>query len=90
MRTTVRIDDDLMEELKELARQQGISMAQMFNRAVRFGIDRVKNGKQEATYKPFKQKTHSMGVPKVDLTKANQIAAELEDEEIIRKMRLGK
>ena len=36
---------------------------------------------------PFIQRTHDMGVPLVDLTKANQLAAELEDEELIAKMR---
>ena len=36
---------------------------------------------------PFIQRTFNMGVPLVDLTKANQLAAELEDEELIAKMR---
>lgn len=36
---------------------------------------------------PFVQRTFHTGVPLVDLTKANQIAAELEDEELIEKMR---
>lgn len=36
---------------------------------------------------PFIQRTFDMGVPLVDLTKANQLAAELEDEELIEKMR---
>ena len=36
---------------------------------------------------PFVQRTFHTGVPLVDLTKANQLAAELEDEELIEKMR---
>ena len=36
---------------------------------------------------PFIQRTFDMGEPLVDLTKANQLAAELEDEELIEKMR---
>lgn len=36
---------------------------------------------------PFVQRTYSTGVPLVDLTRANQLAAELEDEELIAKMR---
>lgn len=36
---------------------------------------------------PFIQRTFHMGEPLVDLTKANQLAAELEDEELIAKMR---
>jgi hypothetical protein len=34
--------------------------------------------------------THRMGVPRVNLDKATQLAGELEDLEIIRKMSLGK
>lgn len=48
------------------------------------------HGKREAAREdipPFIQRTHNMGVPLVDLTKANQLAAELEDEELIAKMR---
>ena len=40
---------------------------------------------QEIT--PFVQRTYNTGVPLVDLSKANQLAAELEDEELIEKMR---
>lgn len=42
--------------------------------------------------KPFKSKSFSMGnpLPGINLVKANQLAAELEDAEIIRKIRLGK
>jgi prevent-host-death family protein len=37
----------------------------------------------------FVQRTFNMGVPLVDLTKANQLAGELEDQEIIAKMARG-
>lgn len=36
---------------------------------------------------PFVQRTYSTGVPLVDFTRANQLAAELEDEELMAKMR---
>ncbi len=36
---------------------------------------------------PFIQRTFHTGVPLVDLTKANQLAAALEDEELVEKMR---
>ena len=36
---------------------------------------------------PFVQRTFHTGVPLVDLTKATQLAAEMEDEELIAKMR---
>ncbi len=37
----------------------------------------------------FVQRTFDCGPPLVDLTKANQLAGELEDQEIIAKMRRG-
>jgi hypothetical protein len=89
MRTTVRIDDEIFRELKEQAHKEGISMAKLFDRAVRLGLQALKNG-NGTPRKPYREKTYSMGVPLVDLTKANQLAAELEDEEIIKKLRLGR
>lgn len=44
----------------------------------------------QAKRKRFVQKTYQMGVPLIDLTKANAIAAALEDDEILRKMAQGK
>ncbi|HOB67457.1 type II toxin-antitoxin system prevent-host-death family antitoxin [Ottowia sp.] len=41
----------------------------------------------EENIPPYVQRTFNTGVPLVDLTKANQLAAELEDEELIEKMR---
>ncbi|MEO8247928.1 MAG: type II toxin-antitoxin system prevent-host-death family antitoxin [Burkholderiales bacterium] len=38
---------------------------------------------------PFRQRTFDMGLPLVDLTHAGRLAADLEDEEIIAKMRRG-
>ena len=58
----------------------------VLNSAIRHGL----------THKPkpmrFRQKTFRMGpaAPGVNLTKALQVAAELEDAEIIRKLKLGK
>ena len=89
MRTTVRVDDDLMQELKDLAHKEGISLAQLFNRTVRAGLEAVKS-KTSKVKKPYREKTFNTGKPKVDLTKASQLAAELENEEIIKKMALGK
>lgn len=36
---------------------------------------------------PFVQRTYNTGVPLVDWTRANQLADELEDEELVEKMR---
>jgi prevent-host-death family protein len=48
------------------------------------------NAKAEAKKIPkFVQRTFDMGVPLVDLTKANQLAGEMEDQEIMAKMARG-
>jgi hypothetical protein len=84
MRTTVRIDDDLIRALKEKARRDNVSLSASLNQVIRDGL-KAKPQKP----KPFKQKTHDMGVPRIDLTKAASIAFELDDLELIRKMGLG-
>lgn len=89
MRTTVRIDDDLLGELKEYAHREKVSVAQLVNETVRLGFESLVHGKL-APRKPYREKTFNTGKPKVDLTKASQLAAELEDEEILRKQALGK
>jgi hypothetical protein len=66
MRTTVRIDDDVFRELKEQAHKEGISMAKLFDRAVRLGLQALKNG-GGAPRKPYKEKTFSTGAPLIDL-----------------------
>jgi hypothetical protein len=84
-RTTVRIDEDLMRQLKERALRENISLTCCLNRVIQEGLRVVPKARN-----PFIQKTYDMGVPLIDLTKANAIAATMEDEEIIRKMAQGK
>jgi hypothetical protein len=87
MRTTLRIDDDLLRALKERARQEDVSISRLLNDALRRGLSAPPSPGRK---KKFVQKTYNMGPPLIDLTKANAIAAALEDEEIIRKMSQGK
>ena len=88
MRTTVRLDDELLEQLKVKARRENISLTRLLNRALRDGLRARKPAKHEK--RRFKQKTQAMGVPKMDLNKALALAAALEDEEILRELSLGK
>ncbi len=88
MRSTVRIDDDLMVALKARAHAESVSLTRMLNRTLRAGLAQRKPDRQRT--KRFKQKTVSMGRPTVDLDKALALAARLEDEEIARKMALRK
>lgn len=86
IRTTVTLDPDVAEQLKALARRRNLSFKEALNNAVRVGLAAERGGSR-----PFHTPTWPMGVrPGVDLTHALQMAADLEDEEIIRKLRLRK
>ncbi|HEU0168089.1 MAG TPA: antitoxin, partial [Chloroflexota bacterium] len=64
--------------------QRGVSFKQAVNDAIRAGLAPAKP-------KPFRLRTHHMGWrPDVNLDKALQLAAELENQDIVRKLRLGK
>lgn len=88
MRSTVRIDDDLMIELKARAHAESVSLTRMLNRTLRAGL--VQRGPDGPQAGRFEQKTVSMGRPTVDLDKALALVARLEDEEIARKLALRK
>ena len=78
------LDPDVAQELKNLARRKNVPFKQVLNSAVRAGLAAERAGR-----KPFVQQTYPMGPAKIDLTKALQLAYDLEDEETIRKMRLA-
>ena len=82
MRTTLTLDDDLARLIRERALQLGISFKEMANRAIRAGL-----GEQARLPAGSVPKTipHSFGFkPGIDLDKLNQLADELEVEELSR------
>jgi hypothetical protein len=86
MRTTVTLDPDVEAKLKATMRERGVSFKAALNDAVRSGLDR---GAREP--KRYRMPTAPMGLqPGINLDKALRLAGELEDEEIIRKLELGK
>jgi hypothetical protein len=88
MRTTVTLDPDVAEQLKSFARRRNLSFKAALNRAVRSGLSAERGKAAEA---PYKVPVRTMRLqPGVDLTHALRLAADLEDEEIIRKMELRK
>ena len=87
MRTTVTLDPDVERLLRNAMRERGISFKQALNQAARDGLVRARQPRA----KRFVQKTYAMGaIEGVNLDKALALADALEDEERIRKMRLGK
>ncbi|MFV0450966.1 MAG: hypothetical protein ACK5LS_01785 [Propioniciclava sp.] len=84
MRTTVTLDPDAELILRRDMERRGVSFKRALNDAIRAGA--VDPG----TNAPFTTTTHRMGTPTVNLDRALQLAAELEDEEIVRDMRAGR
>ena len=83
MRSTVRIDDDLMTVLRARAQAEGLSLTRMLNRLLRAGLAASLRSPEER--ERYEEETARMGRPRFDLDKALALAADLEDEEIIRK-----
>jgi hypothetical protein len=88
MRTTLSIADDVLKELKQLARRANRPMTEIANEALRAGLAAMREPAR--TKRAFKESPVSMGEPRLDLTKALALAAEIEDEEALRKYQLRK
>jgi hypothetical protein len=89
MRTTLTIDDGIAKSLKALAHRTGKPFKQVVNETLQAGLAARE---VPAKARPYRVKPASLGgvLPGVDLTKALQLAASLEDEEIARKLELRK
>ena len=81
VRTTLRLDDDLLVQLKQRASEAGLTLSEVVNLALRQSLTTPKRPRRA-----FRQKTRDLGRPSFDVTKANAVAAALEDEEILRKL----
>jgi predicted transcriptional regulator len=60
MRTTLTLDDDIAEKLKQAARQTGLPFKQLVNQTLRLGLhypQKINNGKV-----PFKVKARNLGL----------------------------
>lgn len=86
MRTTVTLDDDVAEALKNASREHGVSFKDVLNMAIRRGLARGRS-----TQEPYSLPTFALGVrPGVDLDKASHLAADMEDDAIAAKLELRK
>jgi hypothetical protein len=81
MRTTVTLDDDLVEKLKELAQRRRVAFKRIVNDVLRRGLSAP--DLREAKPKPFKAETFSSDFkPGVDLLKLNPMLDELDAESL--------
>lgn len=80
MRTTVTLDPDTDAIVRALMRERGLTFKQALNAAIRVGSGR---GARNAA---FRTPTYDMGSPAIPLDKALRLAADLDDDELIRKL----
>jgi len=84
MRTTVTLDPDVEALVKQLMQERGISFKEAVNQAIRAGLGR-------RTRRRFRQRTFAMGFrPDIPYDKSLRLAGELENQEILRKLSVGK
>lgn len=82
MRTTVTLDDDVELLVRRRMAENQVSFKQALN-------DLIRDGVAGRAMPQFTTRTADLGVPSVKLDRALQIAADLEDEELIRRQRRG-
>lgn len=88
MRTTVDLDPALLKRLRIAARRRGVTVKELLAQLLERGLDeQAATGARRAR---FRTPTFAMGRPYADLTKALDVAAELDDEETLRKLSLRK
>jgi plasmid stability protein len=86
VRTTVTLDADVEAKLRQAARERGQSFKAVLNDAVRAGLSGGERSRRR-----YRLPARPLGVRQgVDLDSALRIGGELEDVEILRKLRLRK
>jgi hypothetical protein len=83
MRTTVTLDPDVEQIVRRRMRERGMSFKEALNDLLRT------SALAPAARKPFRTATASLGVSQINLDRALQVVADLEDDELVRKARAG-
>lgn len=78
MRTTISIDDDVLERARAIAARQGAPFKRVVNEALRAGLDQVV---QPANCRPYKTRPRKMGLkPGRSLDNIQELLAQIEGE----------
>jgi len=86
MRTTITLDPDVEQMLKNVLRERDVTFKEAVNDALRAGLKGT-TGKRTL----FRQRTFALGTGQgFSWDKALEMASAIEDEELIRKMALRK
>ena len=79
MRTTLSIDDDVMERARAVATKLSTPFKKVVNEALRAGLDQVEKPLKR---RPYKTKPHKMGLRDGrDLDNIQQLLAQIEGED---------
>jgi hypothetical protein len=80
IRTTVTLDEDIVDRIKQRSRERGDSLKETLNNLLRFALS---NGTPGATRKPFKVRPfHNMGaVPGLNFDKISELLDYAEGED---------
>lgn len=84
MRTTVSLEPDTNAVVRRLMRERGLTFKQALNEAIRAGIA------PRAAAERFRTRRVDMGRPTIALDKALRLAADVENDELMRKMAVRK
>ena len=84
MRTTVTLDSDTEQLLRQRMRREGVSFKRALNDAIRESAPQRRSPRVD-----YVTPAVSLGRPAIDLDRALQVAGELDDEELARRMRAG-
>lgn len=84
MRTTLNIADDLLRELEKVSAACGRALTQVANEILRLGLQQ--QARSVRRRHPHREPVGDLGPPRIDLTKATEIAASMDDEKILRSM----
>jgi len=79
MRTTLSIDDDVIERARAVSARLGTPFKMIVNEALRAGLDQVE---QPAKQRPYKTKPHRMGLRQGrNLDNIQELLAQIEGED---------
>ena len=79
MRTTLSIDDDVLERARAVAAKLGTPFKKVVNEALRAGLDHVE---RPAKRRPYKTKPHAMGLRSGrNLDNIQELLAQIEGED---------
>ena len=84
MRTTITLDPDVEAMLKKLMQERDLSFKQAVNSLLRSALA------PDGVRPDYSFAVHHLGKPLVPLEHALQLASDLEDEEIARKLATGR